>query len=97
MQASSGLIYDVFRDYDAENLLLAQARREVLEQQLEFQRLQSALARLGNADLLLRRTARLTPLAFPLWAARVQTTRLSTEKWSERVARMVQQLERAAG
>ena len=30
LQASSSLIYDVFREYDPQNLLLAQARREVL-------------------------------------------------------------------
>lgn len=97
VQASSGLIYDVFRDYDPDNLLVAQAAREVLEQQLEFQRLQAALLRMAGAEFLMRRTARLTPLAFPLWAARVQSTRISSEKWSERVERMVRQLERAAG
>jgi len=33
MQASSGLFYDVFREYDPGNLLLWQATREVLDRQ----------------------------------------------------------------
>jgi ATP-dependent helicase Lhr and Lhr-like helicase len=97
LQASSSLIYDVFREYDPQNLLLAQARREVLERQLELSRLSTALVRLASCELLIRFTRRLTPLSFPLWAARIQTTQLSTEKWSARVARMVLQLEKAAG
>ena len=35
LQASSGLLYDVFTTYDSDNLLLRQAVREVLERQLE--------------------------------------------------------------
>lgn len=97
LQASSSLIFEVFREYDPGNLLLIQARREVLEQQLEVQRLSEALERMQAADLLIRFCPRLTPLSFPLWAARIQTTQLSTEKWSQRVERMVLQLEKAAG
>jgi len=43
VQASSGLIFDVFENYDKDNLLLDQAKREVLEQQLEFRRLADCL------------------------------------------------------
>jgi ATP-dependent Lhr-like helicase len=35
LQASSSLLYEVFRRYDAGNLLLTQAEREVLEQELD--------------------------------------------------------------
>lgn len=37
---------------------------------------------------------RLTPLAFPIWAERVQA-RVSTESWRDRVQRMSMRLERA--
>ncbi|MBA4015857.1 MAG: DNA ligase-associated DEXH box helicase [Pirellula sp.] len=96
LQASSGLIFDVFREYDPENMLLEQARREVLEQQLETRRLTEALERAAAGTIVMRPIARLTPLAFPLWAARIQKTQVSSEKWSKRVERMVVQLEREA-
>ena len=96
LQASSGLIFDVFREYDPTNLLLDQARREVLEQQLEVTRLREALERAKANHLVLREVPRLTPLAFPLWAARIQKSQVSSEQWSKRVARMVVQLEHAA-
>jgi ATP-dependent Lhr-like helicase len=43
LQTSTGLLYEVFRDFDPENLLLDQARREVLDQQLDIQRLRATL------------------------------------------------------
>ena len=96
LQASSGLIFDTISRYDPDNRLLEQARREVLEQALEVNRLREALARIEAASLSVHETARLTPLAFPLWAERLRN-RLSTQRWEDRVARMVDQLERAAG
>ena len=95
LQASSGLVYDVLARHDAENRLLAQARREVLEQELEAARLTATLERAADQRLVLTRPERLTPLAFPLWVDRIQT-RLSTERWQDRVARMLGTLERAA-
>ena len=44
LQASSGLFFDVLQRYDPENLLLAQAPREVLERQLESTRLGDRVA-----------------------------------------------------
>ena len=68
LQVSSGLIYEVFTKYDKDNLLVAQAQREILERQLELGRLQSTLEDLQMRELVQVVTARLTPLAFPLWA-----------------------------
>lgn len=96
LQASSGLIFDVFVEYDHENLLIAQARREVFERQLESSRLAAALCRIAQMRLLVVETPNLSPLAFPLWAGRVQSMRVSTEAFGDRIARMALQLERAA-
>lgn len=93
LQASSTLLFDVFQEYDAENRLLAQARREVLTQQLEYVRLEAALERISKMRLNLMHPIQLTPLAFPLWAARVQATHVSSEAWTTRVERMAEQLE----
>ncbi len=96
LQASSGLLHDVFAEYDPGNPLLRQATREVLERQLEASRIRSALARLRASRVLLKRPARPTPFSFPLMVE-VFRERLSTEALEARVARMVGELEAAAG
>ncbi len=95
LQSSSGLFFDVFTRYDPENLLLNQARREVLERQLEISRLGTTLADLEKMKIVCCEIPRLTPLAFPLWASFVQAN-VSSEKWSERIKRMALQLESVA-
>lgn len=62
LQASSGLLYEVFRKYDAGNKLLAQAEREVLEQELDIGRLRYALQRMRGQRIVYRLIARPTPL-----------------------------------
>ncbi|MEL7498985.1 MAG: ligase-associated DNA damage response DEXH box helicase [Planctomycetota bacterium] len=94
LQASSDMFFDVFREYDADNLLLKQARREVLQQQLEHDRLRDALKRLAGAKLLIKDPPKPTPLAFPLLIDRLKM-KLSSEKLADRIARLTQQFERA--
>ncbi len=95
LQSSSGLFYDVFTRYDPQNLLLHQARREVLERQLEISRLGATLATVTKMKITVMDLERLTPLSFPLWASFVQA-HVTSEKWSERVKRMALQLESVA-
>ncbi|MEC5218870.1 ATP-dependent Lhr-like helicase [Actimicrobium sp. GrIS 1.19] len=95
LQASSGLFYDVFRKYDSGNLLLTQAQQEVLEQELELTRLRATLVELQQRELAFFVTRRATPFGFPLMVERFREM-LSTEKLSDRVARMVRQLEQDA-
>jgi ATP-dependent Lhr-like helicase len=95
LQASSSLLYEVFRRYDAGNLLLAQAEREVLEQELDLARLRAALARMRAMRLAYRHLQQPTPFAFPLLVERLRE-QLSTEQLAERIARMVAELERRA-
>ena len=95
VQASSGLLYDVFAKYDPDNLLLAQAQREVLERQLEASRIGTTLRRLGQSTVRLIDVERPTPLAFPLLVDRTRA-KLSSEKLSDRVKRMTAQVERGA-
>jgi len=87
VQARAGLIYDVFEQFDPENLLLHQARREVLEKQFERSRLGRTLERLSASPIALQETKRPTPLSLPLVIERVGA-RLSTEKILDRVAKM---------
>jgi ATP-dependent helicase Lhr and Lhr-like helicase len=95
VQASSSLFFEVFRKHDAGNLLLTQAQREVLEQELELTRLRDTLAELHERRIAFREVRRATPFAFPLMVERFRE-KVSTEKLSDRVARMVRELEKAA-
>ena len=95
LQASSNLFYQVFREYDPDNLLLKQAEREVLDRQLDEARMAAALVRINAAGLLETRPHRPTPLAFPLLVDRLRES-VSSEKLADRVRRMQLDLEREA-
>jgi ATP-dependent helicase Lhr and Lhr-like helicase len=95
-QASSGLFYDVLRQYDPDNLLLHQAEREVLERQLESTRMATVLQRISKSKLVVAETGRPTPLAFPILVDRLRDT-MSNESIGSRIEKMAMQLEREAG
>ena len=95
LQASSGLLFEVFTTYDSENLLLKQAVREVLERQLEASRLAAALLRLRGSKALMVTCDRPTPFSFPLMVERLRE-KLTTEQIEQRVARMVAELDGVA-
>ena len=96
LMASSNLFFDVFCNYDPENLLLQQAEQEVLDLQLDANRLQRAIRRIEDSEIILVSPEKMTPLAFPLLVDKLRE-RLSSESLAERVARMQKQLEAAAG
>ena len=95
LQASSSLFFEVFRKHDAGNLLLTQAQREVLEQELELERLRATLRELQARSVSFHRVERATPFSFGLMVERFRE-KLTTEKLSDRVARMLRDLEKAA-
>lgn len=95
IQATSGLIYDVFANYDPDNHLLQQAQREMLERQLDESRLLRTVTQLQQARLVVTEPPRATPLCFPLLVSRMQAS-LSSEKLADRIARMTLQLEKWA-
>lgn len=94
LQISAALLYDVFERHEPGNRLLAQARREVMAEQLEQHRLEEALRRLNQAKLVLERTPRPSPLAFPLLAERLNN-RMSNESLLERLHRLREEALRA--
>ncbi|MGY2400189.1 ligase-associated DNA damage response DEXH box helicase [Pseudomonas sp. SDO5271_S396] len=95
VQASSGLFFEVFKQYDPHNLLLTQAGEEVLRDELDIHRLEASLRHLSALQLDLHEIERPTPLAFPLLVERMRES-MSSEKLSERIARMVRDLEKVA-
>ena len=96
LQASSGLLFDVFMRYDPSNMLISQAHREVMERQLERSRLGRTLERLSGARLCITSPKRVTPFGFPLVVDRTRE-KVSTESLLDRITKMRLQLEKAAG
>ena len=94
LQASSSLFYEVFRKYDAGNLLLSQAEREVLSQELDIARLRDSLERMAGQRIEAVELRHPSPLCLPLMVERFRE-QLSTEKLGERLERIVRDATRA--
>ncbi len=88
LQSSSQLFFDVFRDYECDNLLYKQAFQEIMEFQIEEVRLRSALRRIESQSLKLQYPVRPTPFCFPILADRLRE-RFSTEKVDEMIKKMI--------
>jgi ATP-dependent Lhr-like helicase len=95
LQASSGLFYEVFRKYDAGNLLLTQTQAEVLSQELDIERLTATLERLRARRLEFVELQAVSPFALPLMVERFRE-KLSNEKLADRLERIVRDAERMA-
>ena len=96
LQASSSLFFEVFRQYDAGNRLLGQAEQEVLRQELDIDRLRVVLAALAAQPIDAVQLAVPSPMSLPLMVERLRE-QLSTDKLADRLRRIVQDAERAAG
>jgi ATP-dependent Lhr-like helicase len=92
LQASASLLFNVFSEYEPNNLLLKQSYSEVMEQQMEETRLKDMLHRIQNSTIVLQFPEQLTPFCFPI---KVDSMRedLSSEKLEDRVRRMQKQLQ----
>ncbi|MGB1775660.1 MAG: ligase-associated DNA damage response DEXH box helicase [Synechococcus sp.] len=96
LQISASLLFDVFSRHEPDNRLLKQAQREVLDDQLELERLDAALDRSAAQEWVHVQTPRPGPLAFPLLVERLNN-RMSNESVLERVQRMKNEAERREG
>ncbi|MBX3359346.1 MAG: ligase-associated DNA damage response DEXH box helicase [Phycisphaeraceae bacterium] len=96
LQASSEMFFEVLSEFDPANLLLDQARREVLESQLEIRRLCETLERIARQRLVIVHPRDLTPFSFPLWAESLRATHVTSESWTARIAKMALRLEEQA-
>lgn len=95
LQASSSLFYEVFRKYDAGNLLLTQAQTEVLAQELDIARLAATLERMRAQTAEFVELKAPSPFSLPLMVERFRET-LSNEKLTDRLARIIRDAEAAA-
>ncbi|HZE82880.1 MAG TPA: ligase-associated DNA damage response DEXH box helicase [Puia sp.] len=91
LQSSASLLFNVFSEYDPNNLLIRQAYNEVMDQQMEEVRLRNMLERIQHSRIVISWPQQLTPFCFPL---KVDSMRedLSSEKLEDRVRKMQAQL-----
>ncbi len=93
LQSSASLLFNVFTEYDPQNLLLRQAFNEVMEQQMEETRLRNMLERIQAGKIIITFPNTLTPFCFPIKVDSMREN-LSSEKLEDRVKRMQAQLDR---
>lgn len=91
LQASASLLFNVFSEYDPNNLLMRQAYAEVMEKQMEEARLRNMLQRIQQSRVVITYPQKLTPFCFPLKVDSMREN-MTSEKLEDRVQRMVLQL-----
>ena len=94
LQSSASLLFNVFTEYDPNNLLVRQAFNEVMEQQMEEDRLRNMLQRIQQSKIILTYPTQLTPFCFPIKVDSMREN-MSSEKLEDRVKRMQSQLAKA--
>lgn len=92
LQSSTQLIFEVFNDYEPDNLLLQQAYEEALEFQLEEGRLRQALERINQQEIVITYPEKPSPFCFPIMVDRLRE-RLTSESLEDRVKKMQLQFE----
>ncbi len=93
LQSSTQLIFNVFNDYEPDNLLLQQAYEEALDFQLEEGRLRLALERINKQTILIQELEKPSPFAFPIMVDRLSREKLTSETLEDRVKKMKVQAE----
>ena len=92
LQISSNLLFDVFKKYEINHLLIKQAHNEVNNYQLEKTRIKKCLKRMSNLKILIKEIKIPTPFAFPLLVERLNNT-LSNESIEKRVDKLIKSYE----
>ncbi|MCA4895340.1 MAG: ligase-associated DNA damage response DEXH box helicase [Cytophagales bacterium] len=87
LQSSSQLFFNVFHEYESDNLLLLQSMGEVMDFQLEEARLRQALERIATQKIIITEPEKPTPFAFPIMVDRTRE-KLTSEKLEDRIKKM---------
>jgi ATP-dependent Lhr-like helicase len=87
LQSNSQLLFDVFRDYEPDNLLYQQAFKETFEHEMEEGRLSMALERIATQETVWKQCKKATPFSFPIITDRLRE-KLSSEKLKDRIKKM---------
>ena len=92
LQISSNLLFDVFKKYESNHLLIKQAIREVNRDDLESIRIEKCLKRISKCKIIFNKIKKPTPFSFPLLVERLKNT-LSNESIESRVNKLIESYE----
>lgn len=87
LKASSHLLFDVFYEYEPDNLLIQQALDQALQLQLDESRMRLALKRIASQKMVLKFLDRPTPFCFPIMADRLRE-KMSSETLADRLKKI---------
>lgn len=87
LQASASLLFNVFSEYDRNNLLIRQAFQEVFDREMEEVRLRNMLERIQQSKVVIKFPEQLTPFCFPIKVDSLRES-LTSEKLEDRVRKM---------
>lgn len=89
LQSSAGLLFDVFSNYDPDNLLIRQAYEEVMNIQMDEPRLRDMLRRIQKGKIVITRPEKITPFCFSILVDGMRE-HVSSEKLEDRVRKMLE-------
>ncbi|MDF2448378.1 MAG: lhr [Bacteroidota bacterium] len=92
LQASSHLFFKVFEDYEKDNLLLRQSYAEILDFQLEINRMQSAFNRISQQKVIVTHPEKPTPFSFPILVDTLRE-KFSNESVQARIEKILKSLQ----
>ena len=95
LQSGSQLFFEVFKDYEPDNLLYQQAIEETFDHGMERGRMQLVFEALEQKTIVWKNCSQPTPFSFPLITDRMRS-KLSSESVEDRIKKMYLQLEKAA-
>lgn len=87
LHATSGLLFKVFKEHEPDHLLLRQAFAEVIDYQIDEERMRAALERIQAQKIEIIDLERATPFSFPIMVDRLRE-KLSSEKLKDRIEKM---------
>ena len=95
LQSGSQLFFEVFKDYEPDNLLYQQAIEETFDHGMERGRMQLVFEELEQKTIVWKNCSQPTPFSFPLITDRIRS-KLSSETVEDRIKKMYLKLEKAA-
>lgn len=94
LQSGSQLFFEVFKDYEPDNLLYQQAIEETFDHGMERGRMQLVFEELEQKLIVWKNCSQPTPFSFPLITDRIRS-KLSSETLEDRIKKMYLRLEKA--
>jgi len=93
LQSSSALLFNVFQDFEPDNLLFLQTHEEVRTFQLEESRLRKALNKISHQEIIISKPNGFTPFSFPIIVDTLRREKVSSESLEDQVMSLLSEME----